>query len=170
MLLECGCMGQAIAQAIGTRACLRSSGVIERKEDVSGLGLVTSIFLEAAGRLEWLVDTSLTDIALIMVNGLVGLPLLLCLIPTLRHDRHPLRPGHALFIPFSRSPTCGCCLTTRTDGLLHGICSQLRPLPSFQPVSSPRPRPERETQIYHCLDEQVFSTLCLPWSRGLTSG
>ena len=163
-------MEQPAVRAIGTKVCLKSSGVTGKREGVSGLGSVTWIFLGAAERWEWSADISSTDIVLITVNSFLGLPPAPCLIPNFRYDRHPLRPGHALFIPFSRSPTCGCCLTTRTDGLLHGICSQLRPLPSFQPVSSPRPRPERETQIYHCLDEQVFSTLCLPWSRGLTSG
>jgi hypothetical protein len=94
--------------------------------------------------------------------------LTVCLTPTLRHDRHALCPGHALFVPFTCSPTRRCCLATGANGLPHGIRTQLRSLPPFQPISSPRPGPKRETQIYRFVDEQVLFALCLPWPHGLT--
>ena len=67
------------------------------------------------------------------------------LTPTSRHDRHALCPGHALFVPLTCASTRRRCLATRPDGLPHGICTQLRSLPPFQPISPPCPGLERET-------------------------
>lgn len=163
-------MEQAAVQVIGTKVSLKSSVVIGKREGVSELGLVTWIFPEAVERLEWLAGISSNDIALTMVNGSITLPPALCLIPTLRYDRYALCLGCALFLPFPYSPTHRCHLTTGADGLPYGICSQLRPLPPFQPVSTPRARPKREAQIRRCVGEQVLIVYVRPGHADLHLG
>lgn len=143
--------------------------VIGRRGGALELGSVTWIFLGAAERLGWSADISPTASVLIMVNGLFPPQPVPRLNLTPRHDRHPFRPGHPLFVPFPPSPTRRRRFATGTYGLPDGLRAQLRSLPPFQPIPSPCPGPQRETQVRRCAYKQVLFALCMPWPCELTT-
>ena len=96
-----------------------------------------------------------------MVNGLCPLQPVLCLNFTPRHDRHPFLSGHPLFVPFPPSPTRRRSFAIGTNGLPDGLRAQLRSVSPFQPIPSPCPGPQRETQVRRFADEQVMFALRL---------